>query len=135
MKPRYLLGLVIAFGIGYASHYGVERADFITKSFIPTKSVTSDQVAGQSSDQFISYVNWDGQKFTPSEVTMKKSYYIAITNTDPKSRMWLDSDNPLLKTSREYGETERLQVSLYEAGIYKVINKLKPNYSLIVKVE
>ncbi len=108
----------------------------MTSTQVQPVSLLKQNVLGQASnDEFITYIDYDGKKFKPSTVYIKKGNYIAITNQSKEKLMWLVSDNPDLNTVRGYGESERLQLTLLKEGTYKVTNRLNTKSSLEVVVE
>lgn len=130
MKIRLLLLLIVSFSMGFALHW------LITNTQVQPASILGQNVAGLASqDEFITRVDYDGKKFKPNSVTVKKGNYLAITNTSRDKLMWLISDNPDLQTPRGFGEGEKLQLTLLKMGEFKVVDKLSPSVSLSVKVE
>lgn len=130
MKVKFTILLIVSFSMGFALHW------LITSIQVQPVSLLKQNVLGQASqDQFITYVDYDGKKFKPSVVTIKKGNYIAITNKSSDQLMWLISDNADLNTKRGYGEGEKLQLTLLKEGTYKVANRLNTNASIEVVVE
>ncbi len=116
--------------MGFVLHW------LITNTQVQPVSNLGQNVLGQASqDPFITYIDYDGKRFKPSSVIIKKGNYVAITNTSSDQLMWLISDNQDLNTQRGYGEGEKLQLTLLKEGEFKVVDKLSPNVSLSVKVE
>lgn len=101
-------------------------------SLLPQQNVGGAQT---TADQFITYIDYDGNEFNPKTVTIKKGNYIAITNKSKDQLMWLVSDNADLNTKRGYGEGEKLQLTLLKEGTYKVTNRLDTKGFLEVVVE
>ena len=134
---RFLLGLIIAFTIGFFVH-----AFFFPDYFynglaeLTKKNVTSANpvLPTGAPDQFFTYVTYSNGKFRPGKVTIKRSDYLAITNLNKIDRMWLVSDNKLLNTGRDYAESERLTVMLNELGTFTVLEKNNPAALLSVTV-
>lgn len=130
LRIRLLLLLIVSFSLGFALHW------LITSTQVQPVSILGQNVAGLASqDEFITSVAYDGKKFKPSSVTVKKGNYIAITNTSRDQLMWLISDNADLNTKRGYGEGEKLQLILLKEGRYKVTNRLDTKGFLEVVVE
>ncbi len=86
-------------------------------------------------DQFITYIDYDGNDFKPKFAVVTKGNYIAITNKSREKLMWLVSDNPDLNTVRGYGEGERLQLILQKSGEFKITNKLKSSAQATIIVK
>lgn len=130
-----LILVVVAYGAGYFTQSILESNQWSSLARSTPKSVlgTSNTNTGQQ-DEFVTKVNFDGTRFSPSSVTIKKSYIIAITNMSKTEGMWLQSDNSLLNTTRSYGESEQLRAELLTPGTYHVINKLKSGGVLTVSV-
>jgi plastocyanin len=132
-RSRLIFFLILTFSLGFALHW------LITS--LQTKPAASlilggQNVLGQKSfDQFITYIDYDGSKFNPKTVTIKKGNYIAITNKSKDKFMWLISDNVDLNTKRGFGEGERLQLMLLTEGSYKVVDKLNSKAILTITVE
>ena len=61
------------------------------------------------------------------------SVNLTITNNS-QSLMWLESDNPLLRTPRGYGESEQLRIKAGTPGTYTVQNKLNLNAKATVTI-
>jgi len=119
---KLLLFLILAFGLGFTLHFLITNLQIKPEiSLLPQQNVAGVQT---STDQFITYVNYDGKEFKPSAVTIKKGNYLAITNKSSDKQMWLVSDNADLNTQRGYGEGERLKLTLLKEGRYKVTNRL-----------
>lgn len=97
--------------------------------------IGSETVLEGTANSFITYVEFDGEKFLPNRVKIKRGDYLAITNTSNEKLMWLISANSDLKTVRGYGLGERLQVNLSEPGTYVVADKANLNKPLNVTVE
>lgn len=132
-RSKLLLFLILAFSLGFALHWLITNLQIKPEvSLLPQQEVAGAQ---STTDQFITYVDYDGRKFKPSSVTVEKGNYLAITNTGREQLMWLISDNPDLQTPRGYGEGEKLQLTLLKIGEFKVVDKLSPGVSLSVKVE
>jgi len=130
MKVKFTILLIVSFSLGFALHW------LITSTQVQSVNVLGQNVLGQASqDQFVTHIDYDGKKFKPSSVNIKKGNYIAITNTSRDQLMWLISENQDLNTLRGYGEGEKLQLTLLKEGKFKVIDKLNPNVSLAVQVE
>ncbi len=81
------------------------------------------------------YVDYQDGKFKPNNIVSKTGNHVAITNRDKNELMWLDSDNTLLKTTRGFGFSERLDVVLPKAGTFKIVNKLNSEATLMVTVK
>lgn len=130
MKVKFTILLIVSFSLGFALHW------FITNTQVQPVNLLQQNVLGQASqDEFIARVDYDGKKFKPSSVTVKKGNYLAITNQSSEKLMWLISNESDLQTARGYGEGEKLQVILLKIGEFKVVDKLNPGVSLSVKVE
>lgn len=140
--PKALL-LILVFTLGFLVH-AFFFPDFLYNGLRQALNIYNPQSAKllgvqtekntQPQYQFMTYVNYNNGRFDPASVTIKRSYYLAITNMSKKEQMWLVSDHPLLNTKRGYAESERLQTILYEVGSYKVSNKLSPGPLLNVIV-
>jgi len=125
-RLRLLFVIVSVFSLGFGAAFLLFVSDVLPVkqspiTFLPQQNANLEQTA---TDNFITYVNYDGSKFNPKTVTIKKGNYIAITNKSKNSLMWLVSDNADLNTKRGFGEGERLQLTLIKEGNYKVTNKL-----------
>jgi len=130
MKVKFTILLIVSFSMGFALHW------LITSIQVQPVSLLKQNVLGQASqDQFIAHIDYDGKKFKPSSVIIKKGNYIAITNKSSDQLMWLISDNQDLQTPRGYGEGEKLTTTLLKEGEFKVVDKLNPNVSIKVSVE
>lgn len=130
---RLLFIVIIAFSLGFALHFLITNLQ--TK---PEVSLLLQQrVAGEqtTADNFITYIDYDGNDFEPSSVIVTKGNYIAITNKSKEKLMWLVSDDKDLNTARGYGEGERLQLVLLKGGQFKVANKLNPKAWFSVTVQ
>ncbi len=131
-RSRLLFLIILAFSLGFALHWLITNLQ--TKpdiSLLPQQNVLEQK----NSDQFITYIDYDGKEFKPATVTIKKGNYIAITNKSKDKLMWLVSDNADLNTQRGYGEGERLQLTLLKEGSYKVTNRLDTKSFIEVVVE
>jgi hypothetical protein len=129
--------LILSFAAGYLSTIILPDYSWqALSSKLPAQATlgTEAQKPDAGSNEFVTMVNFDGLHFNPSYVTIKKSYMIAITNMSKDEKMWLQSDNPNLATTRAYAESERLKVELDTPGNFKVINKEKSGGVLNVKV-
>jgi len=125
--------VVLAFILGFAVHWLLTTLQIKPEvSLLPQQNVAGTQT---TADQFITYIDYDSKKFKPSAVTIKKGNYLAIINKSKDQLMWLISDESQLNTQRGYGEGEKLQLTLLKEGEFKVIDKLNPNASLVIKVE
>lgn len=132
-RSKLLLFLILSFGLGFALHFLITNLQIKPEvSLLPQQNVAGAQT---TTDQFITNVAYDGKKFKPSSVTVRKGNYIAITNTSRDQLMWLVSDNSDLQTPRGYGEGEKLQLVLLREGRYKVTDKLNATSFLEVLVE
>lgn len=130
---RVMFFVVLAFILGFMVHWLLPTLQIKPEvSLLPQQNVAGAQT---TTDQFITYIDYDGKEFKPSAVTIKKGNYIAITNKGNDQLMWLISNNTDLNTKRGYGEGEKLQLALSKEGEFKVVNKLSPSVSLRVKVD
>lgn len=123
------------FSLGFLGHFLVVR--FKVKPLDPDTylKLGSETVLEGNADSFITYVEFNGESFSPNRVKIKRGDYLAITNTSSEKLMWLISANADLKTVRGYGLGERLQVNLSEPGTYVVADKQNLNKPLNVVVE
>jgi len=138
MKVKFTILLIVSFSLGFALHWLISEGKnlFIAGTQVQPVSLLGQNVLGRASqDQFITYVDYDGKSFKPGSVIVKKGNYLAITNKSKDQLMWLISQNLDLNTQRGYGEGEKLQLTLLKEGEFKVIDKLNPNTSLVIKVE
>jgi len=97
-------------------------------------SSTADQANSDSSDNFITLVEYADNGFRPNAVTIRKGNYIVIRNISAKTHVWLSSDNPLLNTTRGYAQSEQIRSVLNDEGVYAVTNKLNLSHKLTVVV-
>lgn len=81
------------------------------------------------------HIAYDGSAFSAQRVIIQNGYYIAITNTSKDKLMWIASDYPGLETKRGYGQSERLELILYQKGSYVVADKLNRNATFTLIVE
>lgn len=128
---KLLLFSVALFSLGFLAN-----AFFFQKTPVEITALSQPSVLGtKESDQFITYIDYNGNDFKPNAVVMTKGNYIAITNSSKDKLMWLVSDNPELSTSRGYGEGERLQLTLQKSGEFQITNKLnfKARATIVVK--
>lgn len=126
---RILIIIAVAFGLGYATHL------LQTNGFSPTNLITpvSSKPSNENPDVFITTVDYNGGKFNPNAVSVRKGNYLVIRNKSD-SLMWLASTYSKLNTPRGYGESEELRIKPEEIGSYKVSNKLNLDASMIVNV-
>lgn len=128
---KLLLFSVALFSLGFLAN-----AFLLQKNAADITALSQQSVLGEKAeDRFITNIDYDGEKFKPSSVTVKKGNYIAITNTSRDQLMWLISDHQDLQTARGYGEGEKLQLILLKEGTYKVTNRLDTKGLLGVVVE
>lgn len=127
----------IAFFFGFFVHLILFPNFFCANNFFTVKKLVPpvQKTNSVQKDDFITYVNYDGNNFIPNQVTIKRGNYLAITNQSKDTLMWLFSDNSILNTERGYALSERLQVLLPKDGVFQVINKLIPDAQLIVQVK
>jgi len=128
---KLLLFSVALFSFGFLAN-----AFLFQKNPAQITALSQQNVLGtKESDQFITYINYDGNDFEPNSVVVTKGNYISITNSSKEKLMWLVSDNPDLSTSRGYGEGERLQLTLQKSGEFQITNKLnlKARATIFVK--
>ena len=129
MKLLFLSITLFSFGF-------LANAFFFQKNTAQIISLSQPNVLGtKESDQFITYIDYDGNDFNPNAAVVTKGSYIAITNSSKEKLMWLVSDNPDLSTPRGYGEGERLQLALQKSGEFQITNKLnlKARATIFVK--
>ena len=122
--------VILAFSLGFVVHLLL-----MNLQNKPDLNLLSQQsVAGEkiTADEFITYIDYDGNEFKPRTVTVKKGNYIAIMNKSKDKQMWLVSDNADLNTKRGYGEGEIVRLTLLKEGSYNVINRL--NTKAFIKV-
>ncbi len=134
---RFLLGLTIAFSVGFVVHaFFFPDVLYNGLAMFTKKNFGEPAVAPttEPDNQFFTYVNYRDGKFRPGKVTIKRSNYLAITNLNPDEFMWLVSDNKLLNTGRGYAESERLTTILNELGSFTVTEKNRPEAILSVTV-
>lgn len=120
--------LLFTFSLGFLANaflFKTSRSD--------VSSFSQAEILGQSSaDEFITAVDYDGERFEPSSVTITIGNYITITNQSKKELMWLVSDLKELNTVRGYGEGERLQALLTQKGEFKVMDKLTQSLLVVI---
>lgn len=139
MKRYRLLAIAAFFFIfGFLVH-ALFFPDFISSGLGPISANSLPFLSNANNtvqtDEFINYIDYDGQAFNPNRITLKKGYYVAITNKSKDKLMWLFSDYDILNTERGYGFTERLQVLLSTPGEYTVIEKSSPQRKLTIVVK
>lgn len=136
-KFKVIFFIVTAFVVGFFTHAYFfpdllpgNLSDMAANTFLqPVQNKNTVQP-----DPLITYVNYDGDRFIPSRVSILKGNYLAITNMSKDKFMWLSSDNELLITERGYAESERLQVLLPKVGDFTVVNRLNTRAQLSVNV-
>lgn len=133
---KKIIIMLVCFGLGFLAHM------YLVKDVVPPmdaqsiikRTTISTENAGNKSD-FINYVEFDGEKFSPTSVSVRVGDYLAITNLSNTKLMWLFSDNKILETSRGYGEGEQLMQIMNEKGSFRVVANKDAKNSLTVIVD
>ncbi len=125
---------IFIFLLGFFSYYLVDKYNVTSVDPQTYLKLSSETTVDGSVNKFITYVEFDGEEFSPNKVKIGKGDYLAITNTSKDKQMWLVSTNSDLATVRGYAEGERLSVNLSEPGDYLVATKNSPEKTLEVVV-
>ena len=136
-KKIVFILIVFFFAAGFLVHAFFFPA-FLTSIilFYAKQSLQNKQVpVMENTNKALTYVLYSDGEFDPQVVMIGKSYYIGIVNVSDSEHMTLTSDNPLLRTPRDYAKSEQLQAQLYEPGVYTVSSKLHPDHSLKIIVK
>lgn len=99
------------------------------------QGVVSKRQYPDERNDFITYINYENGRFRPSQVTIQRGNYIAITNRDEDELMQLSSSEKMLATVRGYASGERLQTAINEPGTYRVVNALNARATLTITVK
>ncbi len=132
---KKLIGILFCFGLGFGTHM------YLVKDKIPPMdagAIIKKSVFGTSTpqaDNFITYIDFDGEKFSQTNVNIILGNYLAITNQSKVKQMQLNSDSDLLNTPRGYAEGERLMVLMPTKGIFRVVANADAKNSMMVSVE
>jgi hypothetical protein len=135
-KIAILFLLIFSSTTGFVVH-ALFFPTVLTNNFLlyTKRALENKQVAPvENMNKSLTKVAYEDGQFDPQVVVMDKSYYVAITNMSSTEFMNLTSDNPLLKTPRDYGKSEELRAQLYDPGVYTVSSKLHPDHSLKIIV-
>lgn len=140
MKKKNLIILllfILSFCFGFVVHALFFPAVLTNNILLYTKrALENKQVTPvENTNKSLTKVSYEDGQFDPQVVVIGKSYYVAITNISSTEYMNLISDNPLLKTPRDYGKSEEIRAQLYDPGVYTVSSKLHPEYSLKIIVK
>jgi len=130
---RRVIYFLIVFLLGYLSHFFISRMGY-EKIDVATLVDQPKVEALSGNDTFVTYVDFDGTGFSVPKVKIKKGDYLALTNINEETQMWLVSTVSAMSTVRGYANGERLQLALEDVGVY-VVGEKNTGSKLEVKVE
>jgi hypothetical protein len=142
MKKNIFLSIIF-FGFGFLAHAlffpevlpnGIES--LLQKEQATDQIGSAQKQAPAENNAFMTHVEFDGEQFSRHNLTIEVGSYLTITNTNKEDKlMWLLSNNPLLATSRGYGESEQIRVRMDTKGTFAAINRNNPKEKLVVTVK
>ena len=90
MKRLFVLILIIAgYGAGYYTQSILESNQWKSIALSSHSVLSANTSDNNPQAQLVTNVSFDGTHFSPSSVSIKKTYMIAITNTSKTEGMWL----------------------------------------------
>jgi hypothetical protein len=135
MKKLFLL--VIVFVSGFLTH-AFFFSDVLSNGIIDVKTmiIPATTSAGvETNDPLFTKINFDGTKFSRHTITLRKTNYLRIINTNKTKLMELVGTIKELNTPRGYAESETIQVQFNEKGQYAVADKNNPQEKMIITVK
>ncbi|OGG01748.1 hypothetical protein A2Z33_00205 [Candidatus Gottesmanbacteria bacterium RBG_16_52_11] len=129
---RVLTLIILAFTAGWFTNtlYGKYGQQAVSRVIPPPAA--SGKTLQQSA--FVTEIIYENGTFKPDNVTIKLGNYLSVTNRSD-SLMWLNSNNPLLSTSRGYARSEQLRIRMDSEGQYSLENKLNLKAKARITVE
>jgi hypothetical protein len=136
MKKGLLLSFLF-FSAGFLTH-AFFFPDVLSNGIIDVKTmiIPDTTSAGvQMNDPLFTKISFDGTKFSRHNITLRKTNYLRITNTNKTKLMELVGTIKELNTPRGYAESETIQVQFNEKGQYAVADKNNPQEKMIITVK